>query len=60
MGEAQKQRLVHNLIEHMKLARKELQERQTGHFLRADPDYGKRVADGLGLRVPVSGELITA
>jgi catalase len=44
-----KQRLVHNLVEHMKLARRELQIRQIGHFLRADPDYGKRVADGLGI-----------
>ena len=36
----------------MKLARREFQVRQIGHFLRADADYGKRVAEGLGIAVP--------
>jgi len=56
MTEEQKQRLVHNLVEHMKLARRELQLRQLGHFLRADPDYGRRVAEGLGVSVAEVGE----
>lgn len=25
---------------------------QTGHFYKADPEYGKRVAEGLGLSIP--------
>jgi catalase len=51
LDEGAKQRLVHNLVEHMKLARREFQERQIGHFLKADPDYGRRVAAGLGIEV---------
>jgi catalase len=27
-------------------------ERQVQHFFKADPDYGKGVAEGLGLPVP--------
>ena len=30
-------------------ARREFQVRQIGHFLLADPDYGRRVAEGLGI-----------
>ena len=52
LSEGAKQRLVHNLVEHMKLARRELQVRQIGHFLRADADYGRRVAEGLGVALP--------
>jgi catalase len=33
----------------MKLARREFQIRQIGHFLQADLDYGRRVAEGLGI-----------
>jgi len=30
---------------------KEIQERQIAHFTKADPAYGRRVAEGLGLKV---------
>jgi catalase len=57
LSEAEKLRLVHNLVEHMRQARRELQVRQIAHFLRADADYGKRVADGLGIRLAEVGEI---
>lgn len=47
----QKTRLVNNLVGHLGKARKDIQERQVVHFYRADPDYGLRVAKGLGLDV---------
>ncbi|HSG41267.1 MAG TPA: catalase-related domain-containing protein, partial [Thermoanaerobaculia bacterium] len=53
MTEPEKQRLVHNLVTHMRQARREFQIRQIGHFLLADPDYGRRVAEGLGIELPV-------
>ena len=33
----------------LKLVPKFIQERQIGHFYKADPDYGSRVAAGLGI-----------
>ena len=35
----------------MKSVPKAIQERQIGHFLKADPAYGRGVAEGLGLKV---------
>jgi catalase len=31
----------------------EIKLRQIGHFLKADEDYGTRIAEGLGLSVPI-------
>jgi len=45
----QKTRLVNNIVGHLGNARKEIQERQVAHFYKADPDYGLRIAKGLGL-----------
>jgi len=45
----QKARLVSNIIGHLGKAKKEIQERQVVHFYRADPDYGMRIAKGVGL-----------
>jgi len=45
----QKARLVSNIVGHLGKARKDIQERQIVHFYKADPDYGTRVAKGLGL-----------
>ncbi|HYL04845.1 MAG TPA: catalase [Thermoanaerobaculia bacterium] len=63
LSEPAKQRLVHNLVEHLKLARRVLQERQLTHFHRADPDYARRIAVRLGLD-PISTQtastLVTA
>ena len=43
--------LISNLVGHMKAAKKELQKRQTAIFYKVDPDYGTRVANGLGLDI---------
>jgi catalase len=48
--DAQK-RLIANIVGSMKPVPKAIQERQIGHFLKADPAYGRGVAEGLGLNV---------
>ena len=48
----QKRQLIGNIVNAMKTVPKEIQERQVGHFFKADPEYGKGVAEGLGLPVP--------
>jgi catalase len=52
----QKQRLIHNLVNHMRSVPERIQRLQIGHFLKADPAYGQGVAAGLGLEVE-EGEL---
>jgi catalase len=54
MSEEAKARLVDNLVDHMRAAKKEIQVRQVQHFFRADPDYGTRVAKGLGIEIPAT------
>lgn len=49
MSEYDRSRLIHNIVLHLKNARKELQMRQVQHFYKADKEYGRRVAEGLGL-----------
>lgn len=46
-----RQRLIGNIVTTMKSVPQEIQERQIQHFLKADPDYGRGVADGLGLKI---------
>ncbi|HOF18734.1 MAG TPA: catalase-related domain-containing protein, partial [Phycisphaerae bacterium] len=36
-------------VAHLGKAQKRIQLRQTALFFKADPDYGRRVAKGLGL-----------
>jgi catalase len=52
MNEAEKADLVDNLVTHLSGARRDIQERQVAIFTRCDPDYGARVAQGLGLQAP--------
>lgn len=52
MSENEKTRLVGNIVAHLGGAIREIQERQVGIFYKADPDYGTRVARGLGIEVP--------
>lgn len=53
MSEDEKSRLVETIVEAMKpVALEEIKLRQIEHFYKADPEYGARVAEGLGLRVP--------
>ena len=44
-------RLIANIVGSMKSVPKYIQEKQVGHFLKADPAYGRGVAEGLGLKV---------
>ena len=52
MNADQKQQLIDNLVGAMKDVPRFIQELQVGHFFKADPEYGRGVAEGLGLPVP--------
>jgi catalase len=47
-------RLVHNLVVHLKNARSDIQARQVSNFAQADEQFGRRLAEGLGLREAAS------
>ena len=49
MSEEQRRRLVGRVVAAMSSVPREIQERQVRHFFRADPGYGRGVAQGLGL-----------
>lgn len=51
MTDTDREHLVGNIVTHLCNANKEIQIRQTQLFFKADPDYGQRVADGLGLKL---------
>ncbi|MBN1362021.1 MAG: catalase [Sedimentisphaerales bacterium] len=51
MSDTDREHLVGNIVAHLGGAQKRIQRRQTALFYKADPDYGKRVAQGLGLDV---------
>ncbi len=51
MSVDQKQQLVANLAAALKNVPRFIQVRQLGHFYRADPEYGSRVANSLGINV---------
>ncbi|HSR54422.1 MAG TPA: catalase [Acidobacteriota bacterium] len=46
------ERLIDNIVTHMGSVPEEIQKRQLVHFWRADKDYGRGVAEGLGLEIP--------
>ncbi|MEN3777535.1 catalase KatA [Priestia megaterium] len=53
LSEDERTRLVANIVEAMKpVEKEEIKLRQIQHFYKADPEYGTRVADDLGLSVP--------
>lgn len=49
MTDEHRDHLIGNIVSHLCNARKDIQIRQTKIFYKADPDYGRRVAKGLGL-----------
>ena len=51
MTDEDRDHLIGNITSHLCNARKYIQLRQTAIFYKADPDYGSRVAKGLGLDV---------
>ncbi|MGM8216096.1 catalase [Bacillaceae bacterium W0354] len=53
MSDDEKTRLVQNIVDHLgQCTMEDVKLRQIGHFYKADPEYGTRVAEGLGLEVP--------
>lgn len=57
MTEEEKTRLVGNIVAHLGNANREIQARQAGLFYKADPDYGTRVARGLGITLPIEAAI---
>ena len=51
MTDQDRDHLIGNIAAHLVDAQKHLQLRQTALFYKADPEYGRRVAEGLGLDV---------
>jgi len=51
MTDEDREHLVGNIVDHLGGAEKRIQLRQTALFYKADPDYGRRVAEGLGLNL---------
>jgi len=49
MSETDRQHLIENIVGSMKGARRDIQERMIKHFFKVDPEYGGRIAKGLGL-----------
>jgi catalase len=49
MSREQQRQLIGNITAAMKGVPEDIQLRQIGHFLKADPAYGGGVAEGLGL-----------
>jgi len=49
MSEEDRGHLIGNIVGHLAGAKKRIQLRQTALFYKVDPDYGSRVAEGLGL-----------
>jgi catalase len=43
--------LIANIVGHMKTVTERIQRLQISHFFKADPAYGRGVAEGLGLKV---------
>ncbi len=53
MSEEERARLVETIVGAMKpVERDDIKLRQIQHFYKADPEYGERVAKGLGLAIP--------
>ncbi|MBW2623797.1 MAG: catalase [Deltaproteobacteria bacterium] len=51
MTDQDRENIIGNLVDHMGGAQKRIQMRQAAVFFKADPDYGRGVAEGLGLDV---------
>ncbi len=51
MKDTDRKNLISNIVSHLGGAKKRIQMRQAELFFKADKDYGRRVAKGLGLDV---------
>ncbi|GGA17698.1 vegetative catalase [Paenibacillus marchantiophytorum] len=53
LSEEERTRLVQTIVGAMQpVESDEIKRRQIGHFYQADPEYGIRIAEGLGLSIP--------
>jgi catalase len=52
MTDEDRDHLIGNIVAHLGNAQKRIQLCQTALFYKADPEYGRRVAEGLGLDMP--------
>lgn len=53
MDEEERTRTVETIVGAMKpVTKDEIKLRQIGHFYKADPEFGQRIAEGLGLSIP--------
>jgi catalase len=50
MDQSAQKRLIDNIAVSMANVSPDIQERQVQHFFKADPDYGRGVAEALGLK----------
>lgn len=57
MTDGERTNLVGNIIAHLGGAQTRIQFRQAALFYKADPEYGTKVAEGLGLKVSKVAEL---
>lgn len=51
MNEQQRTNLINNIVGDLKNCRRDIQERQVKLFYKVDPEYGTRVAKGLGISI---------
>ena len=51
MTEAQRTALINNIVGDLGACRRDVQERMVKLFYKVDPEYGTRVAKGIGLPV---------
>lgn len=57
LSEEERARLVQNIADSMRgVEKEEIKLRQIQHFYKADPEYGQRVAEALGLAIPQENE----
>jgi catalase len=49
MNDTERTHLVNNIIGHLKNARRDIQERQVRVFWKCDPEYGNKIAHGVGI-----------
>jgi catalase len=52
MPDDEREDLVLNMIDLLGQCERHVQERMVGHLVRCDEDYGRRVAEGIGVPVP--------
>ncbi|PFH38585.1 catalase [Besnoitia besnoiti] len=51
LAEPERAALIENIADHLKQARRDIQERQVKIFYKCDPEYGERVARAVGLPI---------